>query len=58
MNQKFRRNNKQDYANTNINVDMNNIIEVACTVQMKQDEERTRQAKIAELERKSDQLML
>ena len=39
-------------------IDLNNVIEVACTAQMKQEEERIRMAKISELEKRSDKLML
>lgn len=39
-------------------MDVNNIIEITCTPQMKLEEERIRNAKIAELEKKCDKLML
>lgn len=39
-------------------IGLNNIIEVACTPQMKAEEERIRSAQITELEKRIDKLML
>lgn len=55
---KKRQNKKECFNEDGVFIDLNNIIEVACTPQMKQEEERIRLAKIAELERKTDKLML
>ena len=37
---------------------MNNLIEVACTAQLKQEEERVRQVEIRDLEKRIDKLLL